>query len=81
MTYDMTGSDLFAVYDAMLKLHEQDKSITNIIVDFQIKPIQYEKKSAMLNVTTFTGVKNYNLKLEKNPNQKPYFYESKRENK
>jgi hypothetical protein len=68
----MTGSDLHRIYEAIIELYKQDKSVTNIIVDFQIKPIRYEKKTSVLNITTFDGIKDYKLKTNDNF-KKPIF--------
>ena len=68
----MTGADLHKIYEAMIELYKQDKSVTNLVIDFQIKPIRYEKKTSVLNITTFDGVKDYKLKTDENL-KKPIF--------
>jgi hypothetical protein len=49
----MTFNDFELIYKEMLRLHQEDKELTNIIVNFQIKPVVNIQKIASINVKTF----------------------------
>ena len=49
MKYD----DWIKIYEEMKAVFERDKELTNIEIDFRIKPIVTEKKIARITITTF----------------------------
>lgn len=49
MNYD----DWIKIYEEMKAVFERDKELTNIILDFNIKPIVREKKIARITIKTY----------------------------
>lgn len=49
----MIFSDFELIYQEMLRLHNEDKELTHITVNFQIKPVVSIQKKASINVKTF----------------------------
>jgi hypothetical protein len=49
MKYD----EWIAIYEEMKAVFERDKELTNIELDFKIKPITTEKKIARITITTY----------------------------
>ena len=49
----MKYEDWIALYEEMKALFAKDKELTNILIDFNIKPIITEKKIAKINIKTY----------------------------
>jgi len=49
----MNFNDFELIYKEMIRLHQEDKELTHITVNFQIKPVVSVEKKASINVKTF----------------------------
>jgi hypothetical protein len=49
----MRVEDWIEIYSEMRKVFERDKEITHIEVTFNIKPVEREKKTAIIYIKTF----------------------------
>lgn len=49
----MDIKDWIEIYTEMRKVFERDKELTHIQITFNIKPVQTEKKTAIINIKTF----------------------------
>lgn len=49
----MKEQDWKDLYEAMKDLFNKDKELTNIVIDFSIKPVVTEKKIARIDIKTF----------------------------
>lgn len=57
----MDIKDWIEIYTEMRKVFERDKELTHIQITFNIKPVQTEKKTAIINIKTFNdGNKRHN---------------------
>lgn len=53
----MTATDWQKIYDEMISLFKKDNELTNIIIEFKIKPIRTEQKTARITIKTFNDEK------------------------
>lgn len=51
--WKMSSEDWMAIYREMKRVFARDKELTNIVIDFSIKPVTDEKKIAKINVKTY----------------------------
>ena len=49
----MDIKDWIEIYTEMRNVFERDKELTHIQITFNIKPVQTEKKTAIINIKTF----------------------------
>jgi hypothetical protein len=49
----MRVEDWIEIYSEMRKVFERDKELTHIELTFNIKPVEREKKTAIINIKTF----------------------------
>ena len=49
----MRIEDWIEIYSEMRKVFERDKELTHIEVTFNIKPVEREKKTAIINIKTY----------------------------
>lgn len=49
----MRVEDWIEIYTEMRRIFERDKELTHIEITFNIKPVQTEKKTAIINIKTY----------------------------
>jgi len=49
----MRIEDWIEIYTEMRRIFERDKELTHIEVTFNIKPVEREKKTAIINIKTY----------------------------
>lgn len=49
----MRVEDWIEIYSEMRKVFERDKELTHIEIIFNIKPVEREKKTAIINIKTY----------------------------
>lgn len=49
----MTYEQFQEIYNQMMEVYQRDKELTHIEVVFNIKPVQMEKKTAIINIKTY----------------------------
>lgn len=49
----MRLEDWVEIYSEMRRVFERDKELTHIEITFNIKPVQREKKTAIINIKTY----------------------------
>lgn len=49
----MRLEDWLEIYSEMRRVFERDKELTHIEITFNIKPVETEKKTAIINIKTY----------------------------
>lgn len=49
----MTFDQFAEIYSHIIELYKKDTELTHIELNFNIKPVQSEKKTAIINIKTF----------------------------